>query len=189
MLKQSILCSILAAIVLAIDLSIPLGVAGGVPYIVVVLASLRGTSTPFTIAVAVICSLLTGVGYLYSPAGGEEWKVVFNRGLALFAIWTTAILAIRWKKSIEENMALELKMKKEKEAIYLATIHGAQHILNNLLNQLQYIRLEVENHEDFNREVIAVYDDIVDEASSLITKLSSVSELSESNIKKSVAPE
>lgn len=33
--------------------------------------------------------------YYYSPDGGELWKVLLNRLLALFVIWVTAILANR----------------------------------------------------------------------------------------------
>lgn len=49
-----------------------------------------------------VCSLLTLVGFYFSPPGGELWKVVFNRGLALFAIWVTAILTFQ-RKNIEQK--------------------------------------------------------------------------------------
>jgi len=42
-----------------------------------------------------LVSILTLAGYLTSPSGGEIWKVLFNRFLALFAIWTTAILSVQ----------------------------------------------------------------------------------------------
>lgn len=69
--------------------------AGGVPYIAVILASLRSYQIWFTISAAFVCSLLTMFAYYYSPDGGELWKVLLNRLLALFVIWVTAILANR----------------------------------------------------------------------------------------------
>ncbi len=100
-----------------IDLYIPLGVAAGVPYISVVLASLWVPNKKFTLQMAVLCSLLTLFGLAYSPMGGEMWKVLINRGLALFAIWVTAILTLQ-RKSIEEE---RLKVIQEKNQIFEET--------------------------------------------------------------------
>ncbi|MDH5572213.1 MAG: hypothetical protein OEY89_10635 [Gammaproteobacteria bacterium] len=106
------LCGITALVVLIFDLNIALGVAGGVPYILVVLISLWMPERRFTIIVAVICSCLTIIGFYFSPEGGELWKVLFNRGLALFAIWVTAILTLQRKNvELQYQAALEEKDK------------------------------------------------------------------------------
>ncbi len=81
------------------DLMIPLGVAGGVPYIALVLLGLWSKRKRFIAVSAITGSLLTILGYYFSPPGGELWKVIFNRFLALFAIWVTAILCLLYKKS------------------------------------------------------------------------------------------
>ena len=85
-----ILCLGISIVIFALDLLIPLGVAAGVPYILVILVSLRSSIKLFTVYMAVWASILTAAGFYFSPAGGELWKVLFNRGIALFAIWTTA---------------------------------------------------------------------------------------------------
>jgi len=95
-------CGLLMLIILIIDLAIPLGVAGGVPYIAVILLSLWSPQKRITVIVSVICSILTIVGFFISPPGGEMWKVLFNRALALFAIWVTAVLTLQ-RKIIEEK--------------------------------------------------------------------------------------
>ncbi|MCP3873603.1 MAG: hypothetical protein GY699_10675 [Desulfobacteraceae bacterium] len=95
-----------------IDLFIPLGVAAGVPYISVVLVSLWLPKKKFTIGIAIISSVLTIVGFFYSPIGGEMWKVLFNRSLALFAIWTTAVLTLQ-RKTIEEKRLKAVQDAKE----------------------------------------------------------------------------
>lgn len=83
---------VLAAAFFVLDQSIPLGVAGGVPYVTVVLVlawSHRRSDIPvFTIA----CTALILLGWIFSPPGGELWKVVFNRVLAIYAIWIVALL-------------------------------------------------------------------------------------------------
>lgn len=89
-------------LILVVDLSIPLGVAGGVPYVAVVLLSLWLPGKRTTAWLAVICTLLTAIGYFLSPAGGELAKVLANRFLAIFAIWVTAILAASQKKANED---------------------------------------------------------------------------------------
>lgn len=75
-----------------IDLLIPLGVAAGVLYIAVVLLSLRHQDSHLPLWTAVGCSILTITALFMSPVGGEFWKVLANRGLALFAIWTTTLM-------------------------------------------------------------------------------------------------
>ena len=97
-----LLCGLLTLVFCLIDLSIPLGVAGGVPYITVVLLSQWLPSSKHTVIIALVCSCLTILGFYYSPPGGELWKVLFNRGLALYAIWVTALILIQ-KRILEEK--------------------------------------------------------------------------------------
>ena len=174
--------------VFIIDLQIPLGVAGGVPYILVILVSLWSPKPRFVIALAIICSILTLLGFYFSPSGGELWKVISNRFLAIFAIWTTAILALKWKLREEEIFSLEYKMEKEKEKIYQATIHGAQHITNNLLNQLQLVKLEIKNHPKFNNEISSMFGEMLTEANTLMEELSTVDKIDDTTIRQSIHP-
>ena len=95
LVESTVVCPGLSFFVLIVDLSLPLGVAGGVPYIAVVLISLRSNNVRFTLSVAILCTVLTCVGFFFSPEGGELWKVVANRVLAFFAIWVTALLAMK----------------------------------------------------------------------------------------------
>jgi two-component system cell cycle sensor histidine kinase PleC len=93
------LCGALCVAFFALDLLVPLGVAGGVPYIAPVLISYRTDRRRYILIVAAVCSALTLLGYLLSPAGGEPWMVLSNRGLALAAIWITAFLAYDRRRS------------------------------------------------------------------------------------------
>ena len=75
------------------DVFLPLGVAAGVPYILVILLSLRQRDTRVPIWTAVGCSTLTLLGMAFSPPGGEIWKIMVNRALILLAIWTTTLMS------------------------------------------------------------------------------------------------
>ena len=75
-----------------IDLFIPLGVAVGVLHITAVLLSLRHRDTQLPLWTAIACSTLTIMALFISPVGGEYWKVLLNRALALLAIWTTTLM-------------------------------------------------------------------------------------------------
>ena len=97
----------ISAVVFGLDSMIPLGVAGGVPYILVVLVSLWSPRIRLTYYAAIGVSILVIAGFYTSPPGGELWKIVCNRGLALFAIWTTAVLSVQQKTiQIEKEKAL-----------------------------------------------------------------------------------
>ena len=76
------------------DLHYPLGVAGGVPYVALVLVGLITQRPNIIIIMAVLGSTLTIAGYFLSPVSGIIIEVVLiNRGLALFAIWSVAIVS------------------------------------------------------------------------------------------------
>lgn len=91
---------LISGTVLWFDLYFPLGVAAGVPYVALVLVGLI-TQQPRTVLIlAAIGSALTIVGYYFSPAGGIHQVVLINRGLALFAIWSVAIVSYRHLKTL-----------------------------------------------------------------------------------------
>jgi len=187
-IKIDIVCALLVIVIFSIDLQLPLGVAGGVPYIAVILISLWSPKPNLVIYLAVICSIMTTLGYYFSPTGGELWKVIFNRSLALFAIWATAILALKWQKHEYQIRSLTYNMEKEKEKIYLATIHGAQHITNNLLNELKIVELEIEKHSEFDKEISSMFIDMLSKANALMKSLSSVENIDDEAIRKSIYP-
>jgi len=77
-----------------LDFMLPLGVAAGVPYAVAVMASLRTASPRFIVGVTIAGIALTLIGLLMSPDGGESWKVIANRVLAIFVIAGAGIFAV-----------------------------------------------------------------------------------------------
>ncbi len=92
----------LATAILIVDTRLPLGVAGGVPYVALVLLGWWFPNRNAVIVLAIVSTVLTGVGFFLSPEGGVLWVVGVNRLLALFAIWTTAIFIFVAKKAAED---------------------------------------------------------------------------------------
>lgn len=90
--------ALIAAAVFAVDLVLPLGVAGGVPYIAAILVAIWSATPRYTLVLAVTCSLLVVVGAALSQHEPVTWIVLTNRLLALFAIWVTVVLGLRWRR-------------------------------------------------------------------------------------------
>jgi GAF domain-containing protein len=93
------LALLVATVVFVLDLFLPLGVAEAVPYVAVVLIALRSPDKNDPLRLAGLCTVLTVLGYSLSPAGAEAWIGITNRSIALFAIWSTALLAMQVREA------------------------------------------------------------------------------------------
>lgn len=93
---------------------------------------------------------------------------------------------------IHADFSIKQLLIKEKQLeaarIYNSMIFASQHILNNLLNQMQLFRLEALKSKDFDKDMIKLYDNTIDEASDLIQRLSRVAHITDENILASVHP-
>ena len=69
---------------------------------------------------------------------------------------------------------------------HTATIRGPHHIINNLLNQMQPIKMEIDRNPEFDPEVSQSWDLMFEQAIGLFGRLSSAKELREDVILKSV---
>ena len=75
---------------------------------------------------------------------------------------------------------------KEKQTIFATTVSMTQHILNNILNQMQLFQLEAEQTKDFDDDVKSLIDESINEGKQLVEKLSSVKEMNENAIRNSI---
>ncbi len=92
-------CAVISVMVFIFDLFMPLGVAGGVPYVCLVLLGLRARSPNVTFSLAMFGTFLTIVGYYLSAPASTPWIVLTNRALAVFVIWTTAVVVYQRAQS------------------------------------------------------------------------------------------
>jgi hypothetical protein len=84
----------------------PLGATVTAFYVIPILVSLMADRRPFTMGLALVCTLLVILGYFLSIGIGiPRWIVIFDRSCVVLVIWITAILGIettRAKKRIRE---------------------------------------------------------------------------------------
>jgi len=92
------------------------------------------------------------------------------------------------KKLEHLEQALRQSISKEKEAIYIASIHSAQHVVNNLLNQLTLVAMEIKKQPTFDPKVTRLFSQMQQEAAELMSQLASVKEIEVDEIKRSVSP-
>ena len=101
---------VLGAGIFILDLWLPRGVAEGVLYTTLVLLSLWSPRGQFTLMVATGATVLTILGFVFSPPGSVLWLAVLNRLLALFTIWVVAILLLLRKREEEKRESLVLEL-------------------------------------------------------------------------------
>lgn len=76
----------------------------------------------------------------------------------------------------------------EAARIYDSMKSSSQHILNNLLNQMLLFKLEALKSDDFDKEIIGLFDNAIEEATDLVQRLSQVEHITSENIWASVDP-
>jgi C4-dicarboxylate-specific signal transduction histidine kinase len=103
----------LAAVVFAVDLSLPLGVAAAVPYTFAVLVALADRRRWAGPAVAGLCGALTLAKMGIAPDRGttEEWKVLVNRGLAIFAVGMILTIGLLRRRAAEARARAEERLR------------------------------------------------------------------------------
>ncbi|HSN51268.1 MAG TPA: hypothetical protein VLS87_01970 [Woeseiaceae bacterium] len=80
------------------------------------------------------------------------------------------------------------KSEQEKHAVYVATVRSTQHILNNLMNQLQLAFLDLEKEHCLESETRKLLERSIREGKQQVERLSSVSEVTSETIEDSVRP-
>lgn len=182
-------CSILSIIILAVDFITPLGIAGGVLYVVVVLMSLKSSEKYFTLIVAVVCTSFVGIGYWGSPSSlTPTYQVIANRGLSIFAIWITTLLALIQKAKTDElhrerikylQSIKELELQQEKLKVLKATMRTVQDVMGNFLNNLQYFKARINKNNTLSPEEINQLNVLIHDASLWLNKMGNMDEVRE----------
>ncbi len=89
--------------------------------------------------------------------------------------------------SFSRNMLVK-QQQTEAARIYRSMLSATHHILNNLLHQMELFKMEALNSKDFDQDIIKLYDQVVNEASDLVKRLSDVENITEGDIWASVDP-
>lgn len=88
----------------------------------------------------------------------------------------------------DDRAAKILSTEREKRKIFMATISSSQHVLNNLLNQLQLALFEADRVDGLRDETRKLLEQSIKEGKEQIERLSSVTELDEETIIEAVKP-
>ncbi len=154
---------LLAAGIFYVDLSLELGVAGGVLYISLVLVALWARQKRYVWGAAVLGTLLTILGYLLSPPGGELWKVVLNRIISILAIWATAVLCYLFKineEALEEQFKSLAKKDAELECFNLQLEEKIEERTNQLHAMNLFLEREVKKNLKAKKELEVLLADL-----------------------------
>jgi hypothetical protein len=79
-------------------------------------------------------------------------------------------------------------IEREKREIFLATVSSTQHVLNNLLNQMQLVFLEAGKTHKLSDETRKLLEQSIKEGKEQIDNLTSVTKMNGETIRKSVQP-
>jgi hypothetical protein len=88
-----------------------------------------------------------------------------------------------------DNRARKIrKSEQEKREVYIATVRSSQHILNNLMNQMQLAFFDLEKEHCLESETRKLLERSIREGKEQVERLSTVSDLSGELIEESVKP-
>lgn len=146
----------------------------------------------FTVAAIVIAVIFWNFDsalhyFVYKEPGFDFVPDDFNElWMRLVIVLLIVLLGVYADRSARKQLIQE----KQQVALntYNSMIYATHHILNNLLNQMQLFKMEALKSTDFNPDIIRLYDQSMDEAKSLLEKLSRIEDISENNIRVSVNP-
>ncbi len=82
----------------------------------------------------------------------------------------------------------EHELEAEKIKIYKAMLTSSQHVINNLLNEIQLFKIEAEATPEFPSETLSLFNEVTEEASQQIKALSSIENVDEDSIFQSIRP-
>ena len=108
-----VVSGVMTASLFLLDLSLELGVAGGVTYIIIVLLSLWGGKRHYIFWAGITATVFIVLGYLFSPTGGENWKVLTNRFLSFCVIWIAVMICRAFQKSQDLIRANAVRLSNE----------------------------------------------------------------------------
>lgn len=190
--RVSLWCGLGALLILLIDFNTSLGIASGVPYIIIVLISLKSPGKRYTIAVAILCTVLVWIGYLGSPPSDVEmYKAYMNRFLSVLAIWVTTILTLLQRDSINQlhqerlknlQSIRETEIQQEKLKVLRATMRTVQDITGNFLNNLHFFKLEIDRNNSLSPESMKKLDQMTQETTMRLNKLANLNEIREKKL-------
>jgi hypothetical protein len=98
------------------------------------------------------------------------------------------ILIIVYGFFIQKSVEKERQLETEKMEIYIEMIRANNHILNNFLQNMYIFKLEADQSEDFDKEVLQLYHQIIQDTKQAIQRLEGLDKPSKAGIEEKYNP-
>jgi len=121
--------------------------------------------------------------YLY---GEEHFEFIPSEFNELWMRTAIFVLLIVLGIYADHHTRKIIQKEKEKTRVFLATVSASHHILNNFLNKMHLFKFEAERSSDFDKNILTLYDHVIQDTAEQIKKLESITNISEESIKDTV---
>lgn len=118
----------------------------------------------------------------------DTFEFIPSDGNELWMRITIVVLVVALGMHADRREQLAREHEQDKRKVFNATVAATQHILNNFLNQMLLFKMKIDMSDCFDKETYRQYEQVLDEVTQLVEKLSSVEVLTEENITSSVYP-
>ncbi|NCF25263.1 MAG: hypothetical protein GWP60_12045 [Gammaproteobacteria bacterium] len=120
----------------------------------------------------------------------DEFLEVVPSDINEFWMRLSMVLLIVAFGAFADNRARRIAAsEREKREVFIATVRSTQHILNNLMNQLQLMFFDLEKEHCLESETRKLLERSIREGKEQVERLSSVSDISGESIEESVRPQ
>ncbi len=124
--------------------------------------------------------------FVFPPFHFELWPSNSNE-LWMRTLIFLLIMAVGLEA--ERVHRVKLRIEKQKREVFDATMHSTQHVLNNLMNQMQLVFVEAEGGTGLSEETLAVLRNAIIESRDQVRKLGELRELDADSIEHAVDPD
>ncbi len=129
-----------------------------------------------------------GIGLAVEIDKSESLQPYFYARFTLAIVITIVVLLTVLLFYFQQVFYFQQAREREKQKLFKATVRATQHILNNLINQMQLFKMEADRTQAFDERIKKLFMESLQEGQDLVSRLGRVSEITEDAISKSVAP-
>lgn len=132
--------------------------------------------------------LVASMGYVYCFLMNPDFVEHFKNYIELkekheideaVFIWIFVLLVFVVFNFIE---LLKKRLFLQKKNVYVSMLYSTNHIIKNLLYQIQIMRMEAEKDPNFDKQVIRMFDSSIEEAKDMVDKLSKIKNIDSKDI-------
>ncbi len=141
-----------------LDINTEQGVASGINYVVLVLLSLWLKEVSAPIILGFISSILIILGWLISPNGSEEWKVLLNRTFSIIGVLVVAIVLfyLKKRKNIQANLTDTLNSQFRRNIILIFCLFFGGVLFFSILYRNDALAIEQQHFKTKQEKLLAI---------------------------------